>query len=84
MFNNPGQKIQSFAKFVFIFGTTLSVLCALLSIFGILNSTQDVVVAMNLLYTIIILVVGPIVSWLNGLFIYGFGQLIVNTDKIND
>lgn len=84
MFKNVGNKIQSFAKFVFIFGIVISVIGAALMVLSAIGTNEPALLAIYIIYAFMILILGPIVAWINGLFIYGFGQIIINTDKTND
>ncbi len=81
MFNNVGNKIQNFAKFVFIFGTIVSVISAILCALAAVGAGEATLTTIYIIYTFMVLILGPIVSWINSLFIYGFGQLIVNTNN---
>lgn len=84
MFKNVGNKIQSFAKFVFIFGTIVAAIAAIVFILAAIGAGEPALTTIYIIYGLMVLILGPIISWINALFIYGFGQLIVNTDKTND
>lgn len=84
MFKNVGNKIQSFAKFVFIFGTIVAAIAAIVFILAAIGAGEPALTTIYIIYGLMVLILGPIMSWINALFIYGFGQLIVNTDKTND
>ena len=84
MFKNVGNKIQSFAKFVFIFGTIVAAIAAIVFILAAIGAGEPALTTIYIIYGLMVLILGPIMSWVNALFIYGFGQLIVNTDKTND
>ena len=81
MFNNVGNKIQSFAKFVFVFGTIVAVIAAVVFVLIGIGAGEPTITTIYIIYGLMFLIVGPIISWINSLFIYGFGQLIINTNK---
>lgn len=68
MFNNVGSKIKSVAQLVTLIGILVSVIS------GIVVTVVDSPIGL------IIIVAGSIASWLLSLTLYGFGQLIENTD----
>lgn len=71
MYSNIGKKIM-------IFAVIIAVLAMLASLgFGIYLTIKDQTV-----FGIVTMILGPIVSWVLGSFIYGFGRLIDNTDYI--
>ena len=79
MFNNIGGKIKGFAKFICWLGIIASVIIA------ILNITTSVAVgniAIGVLVGVLIAVGGVLVSWIGSFLLYGFGQLIENSDII--
>lgn len=78
MYNNIGGKIKGLAQFLAWLGIILSVLGGLVFM-GITMLSGEFIGA---ILGIIIAVVGSLVSWLNGFLLYGFGQLIDNSDKI--
>ena len=70
MFKNIGGKIKGVAQFVTWLGIMASVV-----IFLILKND-------NVLLGFVLLIVGCVGSWLSSLCLYGFGQLIENSDII--
>lgn len=68
MFNNIGHKIKSFAEII----CCLGIIAALL--YGFSVFLDDVLMG------IIIMFLGSISAWVSALCIYGFGQLIENSD----
>ena len=68
MYKDIGNKIMTLAVAFCIIGMIISI------ILGI------IVLGMDVTYGIIILVVGPVMSWLNLLLMYGFGRLIDNSE----
>lgn len=71
MFNNVGEKIETFAKVIVWLGIIGSI------IGGIIFISSE-----NIGMGIAIIIGGPIVSWLSSLILYGFGQLIENSDYL--
>ena len=66
MFDNIGRKIKSLASVITWFGMIASVITGL----------------QNMPAGILIIILGCLASWTCGLLLYGFGQLIENTDKL--
>ena len=71
MFECPGDKIKAVAKILFVSG------CILFLILGIiiLSSNEDLWIISILLW-----VFGALFSYISGLLVYGFGELITNSD----
>ena len=69
MYDNIGGKMKMLAKILFIL-ETISTVAVALSLF-----TNDMG-AIGLL----VLFIGPILAWISSWFLYGFGQLIENSD----
>lgn len=67
LFSNIGHKIKNLAKVITWVGIIFSVL------FGLITLAAG---------GIIIMIVGPLISWISSFTLYGFGQLIENSDKI--
>ena len=74
MYENVGGKIKGLAKTVAIIGIALS------AIAGLIISFMDF--PETLIPGILVLGLGAFFSWLSTLAMYGFGQLIENTDKL--
>lgn len=75
MFNNIGSKIKKLATIMSVLGIVSSITAAIViwtSIYGGTGALIGIAVA----------VFGSLLSWVSGFFIYGFGQLIENTDII--
>ena len=70
MFNNIGSKIMGMASFFTWCGIIISVIsgCAVIG-----DSTM---------LGLIIITVGCLISWVSSLVLYGFGQLIENTERM--
>ena len=71
MFKNVGSKLESVATMVFVLGTIISVVIALIMMFARKNPNG-----------IFVLLCGPFCSWFNAVIIYGFGRIVDNTEKI--
>lgn len=67
MFDNIGGKIKGFAKIVAWLGIILSVIIGLLSL-----ATGG----------LLIMIIGCVSSWVGSFVLYGFGQLVENSDKL--
>ncbi len=79
MFENVGRKIKMLAKIMCGIGIGLSV------IFAIRMFTYDARYSVGVRYLIlgvVYLVIGPLVSWISSLFMYGFGELIETNSMI--
>jgi hypothetical protein len=77
MFKNSGQKTMDFAKILFVIQLVLySFLGIALISMGIENGAPGQIVV-----GAIILVIGVIIAWLNGLIIYAFGTLVGKTEE---
>ena len=70
MFDNIGAKIRGLAKVISVLGIFASIVIGLFTVV-----VADVA-------GIIVIIVGMIASWCAGFFIYGFGQLIEDTQAI--
>jgi hypothetical protein len=70
MFTNVGGKIKTFAQVTAILGILGSVIggLSLTSLDGTLG--------------FLIIIAGSLIAWLTSLFLYGFGELVENTAKI--
>ena len=70
MFDNIGSKIKSLAKICTWVGIIFSFLAGFLMF------------ATNAFVGILTIVVGSIAAWVGSFLLYGFGQLIENSDKL--
>lgn len=70
MFNNIGNKIKVLAQFFCYAGIALSIF---LGIRIILSNNK-------LIFALLLIILGSIVSWISSFILYGFGQLIDNSD----
>ena len=74
-YDNIGEKIKGWAKWVFIIGAISSAVAAIV----LMASAEDAAV---LIIGIIMLIVGPLVSWVSSWLLYGFGEVIDTLDVI--
>lgn len=80
MFNKVGQKIKSLAKIICGIGITVSIIAATV-MFSIASSVMyggGALVGIGF----VLLILGPLFSWISSFFMYGFGELIDNSDSI--
>ena len=73
MFDNIGGKIKSLAQVVCWIGIVCSVL------YGIILIVADEDLAF---LGFVVMIIGPLVSWVSSFTLYGFGQLVENTDQL--
>ena len=71
MFNNIGGKIKVVAKTICFVGIILSIISGLVLILADVRTVFS---------GILLIIVGPIASWIGSFMTYGFGQLIENSD----
>ena len=77
MFKDPGSKIKTFA--VIIFGL---VLLSVISTMVMFANAGDLYVGEMFVFGFVNLVLGPIASYIIGLLIYGFGELVDKASSI--
>ncbi len=73
MFNNVGEKIKTIAKVV----VWISIAICVIYGFVLLVSVEDMA-----LVGLLVMTVGSFISWVSGLVLYGFGELIENSTII--
>lgn len=71
MYDNIGGKIKQFAKLCAGIGIAISVMCGL-----------AVMAAAGLLVGVLVAAIGGVASWVGSFVLYGFGQLVENSDKL--
>ena len=71
MFNNIGGKIKTVAMTLCIIESVISAILGLVLI---------VVDKSTIATGILLIIVGPLLAWLGSFLLYGFGQLIENSD----
>ena len=72
MFENIGKKIKGLASVVTWLGVLMSFVIGII----IFNSVDSGFLAF------VIILGGSLISWISSFFLYGFGQLIDNSDKL--
>ena len=83
MFSNPGGKIKGLAAFLCALGIFASIIIGATMIGeSIATSIYDSGNYTKLIWGVVIIVLGSIVSWCSSILVYGFGQLVENSDKI--
>ena len=80
MFDNIGGKIKALAKVFCWLGIIASIISGAAII--VQASQQRYNSGVGILYGVLIIVGGSLISWISSFFTYGFGQLIENTDRI--
>ena len=73
MFDNIGDKIKGLAQMVFV----VEAIAAVITGIALMASDEDLI-----LYGLLVLIAGPIIAWVSSWLLYGFGQLIENSDII--
>lgn len=73
MFNNIGKKIKTLAQVI----TWIGIIASIIGGIAMIAIDKNFI-----LFSLIIIVVGSFVSWLSSFILYGFGQLIDNSDKL--
>lgn len=80
MFNNVGGKIKVMAQIIGYVGIAFSILGCL----GNILTAVDNLYFSSAIYWLLGLVFLPVLSWVGSLFLYGFGQLVENSDTLID
>lgn len=70
LYNNIGNKIKILAFVIATIGSILSL------IFSIVALSNNLIIEF-----ILIIVLGPLFSWISSFILYGFGQIVENSDK---
>ena len=74
MFTNIGKKIKTLAQVI----CWLGIIGSVISGFGLM-ATEDDLIGIGVL----VMVLGALFSWIGSFFLYGFGELIDQTQMIN-
>lgn len=74
MFDNIGRKIKIFAIVIFVLEMLVGIIAGFA--FGINTDWK------NPLRAILIIVTSPFLAWISASVLYGFGQLVENSDKL--
>lgn len=87
MYTDVGKKLKSLVKFWFWGSTALFIILAvilfLLSFFVAINEEDIYYFFLYFFSSLVALIFGPLLSWMNYLFLYGFGELIDKTIEIH-
>ena len=78
MFDNIGGKIKGLAKVIFIISACFIVLLGII----LMTSLQMYGSFYSLIFGLIFMAIGILFSWISSWFLYGFGQLIENSDVL--
>ena len=73
MYDNIGGKIKGLAKASFIVAAIAEVITGI----ALMATDEDLI-----LYGLIVLILGPIIAWVSSWLLYGFGQLVENSNII--
>ncbi len=80
MFKNIGKQIKAWSKFNCLLGIIFSFAVAIvIFIIGGNSYPND---GPFFLIGVIVAIIGPINSWVSSWLLYGYGQIIENTDKL--
>ena len=71
MFNDIGKKIKILATIIAYLGIAFSIMFGFVNVFS----------GDNIMFGICIMFFGPLFSWVSTFVLYGFGQLVDNSDK---
>ena len=85
MFDNIGKKIKTLAEIIAFAGMIITVFLGLCYIVSYIDlEAYEQKQNTNLIISgLVLLIVGPIASWIGGFFTYGFGELIDKTCDIH-
>jgi hypothetical protein len=72
MYDNIGDKIKLLAKILFALGAIAAIITGIVLIYH--EETRQI--------AWIVIVAGPLISWASSWLVYGFGELIDNTNSI--
>lgn len=72
MFDNIGGKIKTLAQVV----TWIGIIASVISGFAIMSIDEEIFVGL------IVMIFGALMSWVSSFVLYGFGQLVENSDKL--
>lgn len=78
MYDNIGSKIKTVAKVVGFAGIVISILAGLLFLLVAFSEEKFSYFGIGILVAIL----GSIISWASTIALYGFGQIVENTDTI--
>ena len=77
MFNysNIGDKIKNLAQVLFVLGAIVDIILGI----SLMVTDEDLII-----FGLLLILLGPVVTWISSWLLYGFGQLIENSDIIAD
>lgn len=78
MFTNIGSKIKTLAKILAWIGIIVSIIIGIRYVILGIENLQSEFVVLGFLCTLI----GSLLSWISSFCLYGFGQLVENSDKL--
>lgn len=81
MYENVGGKIKGVAQTFTVIGIIISVLLFIVLMIPAGEAAREGS-GTELIFPFVVLIIGCLFSWLSSLVLYGFGQLIENTDTI--
>lgn len=81
LFDNPGKKIKTFAKIAFVIECIGAIITGIILFFVATFEYEDEILA---LVSLAVLFGGPCAAYMMTIFIYAFGELVDNTNSIND
>ena len=83
MFDNVGEKIKNISKQIFMYELAVFVLLGIIQL-GKTNDLEGIELFLNIIWSVLIVVIGFAVSYLSVILAYGFGELIENSKIIAD
>ncbi|MBQ4119550.1 MAG: hypothetical protein IJD45_04080 [Clostridia bacterium] len=81
MFKNIGSKIMKLAQIYCWIKIIISISVGLAMI--ILRYLFTYLSTLFLIYGILLIILGPLISWIGSFLLYGFGRLVENSDIIS-
>lgn len=84
MFDNVSSKIKALALCIFWGGCIASIIGTIILAANALEHAYSQIenLASLSIKSLLLIIIGPIASYISAIFIYGFGQLIENTDVL--
>lgn len=79
MYRNIGNKIKALATFISVLGIVIGLITGgVLIFFGMSQAAAGLLIIIGIPVAIVV----PVLSWIGGFFMYGFGELINETSEI--
>lgn len=78
MYRNIGNKIKSLATFISVLGIVIGLITGGGLIFFGMSQEAELLIIIGIPVAIVL----PVLSWIGGFFMYGFGELINETSEI--